>query len=367
MQREFRLYIIVFVKEDSVEESILPILDNKPNYHSVFSLKNFHWVISAFMILPAIWGVYKFGFKAFLIISTSVVFSFLLCFISVVARNKQSNIKYYLGRSLMNALLIALSFGANTPIYIPIIAIFLAFFLEFTLNFENGAVYPTIFGLVFVFVFFQKYYLVDSPDALSGASVLTEYKKSGFNLSFLDSYFESVPSFDKSIAATLNNSMLSKFGLDISFAHVALFLGNIKSGIGDSSSIIILICLLLLFSSSAIRLSSASLSFFIFFALFSYVFGDMFSNGFYVENLFKGAPFLNVLMGGFLFSLTFLVPNVFTLPLSRFSMILYGFFLALFLFMFRYLSKYPDGTVFAIAISMALIFIFDGFFVRSSR
>ena len=357
-----------------MKNDIVPIVNNRLNFCTSFSLEDFPKLMSFLLLFCVVWGTYKFGLNVLILILSTVCFFIFLDFLFLFFSKKFNqniniNRDYYFSQSVMNGLLIALIQNTDTPLFIPLITVAVAFLIKISFGFSNAWINPVLFSLLFSYIAFGDHYIVkENPDVVSSSSVLVLKKQVNFSQSRVENLLEdSTLINDKKITSFLNNNLFSKFKLNISFLYISLLFGNLGTSIGGSNAILLLLIYIFLYSSTIIKHFVSPVTYFFSFIFFSYTFGGMFENGFFLKNLFTGTPLLDILSGGFLFSFLFLIPNTFFLPLSNFSMFLYGFFAGFFLFLFRYCSPYPDGIIPALCLAVLFSKVFETSFLESKE
>ena len=353
-----------------LKNNILPIVNDKPNFCISFSLEKLPKFMSFLLLICLAWGFYKFGWYVLILSVSTVSLSIFLdfTFLRFSKKMQNTNKNYLLSQSIMNGLLISLIQNPDVFFLIPLLIVIITFIIKISFNFTNTWINPLLFSLLFSYIAFESNYTISkNPDSVSGASILNLRKRINFKQTDLEKSLN-YPNMDKDkiLTAKLNSNFFSKIKLNISYIYMKL-LFNQNQSIGGSSPILLIMIYIFLYSSNIIKYFLPSFSYFLSFVFFVYTFGGLFSEGFSLTNLFKGTPLIDVLSGGFLFSIVFITSNTFLLPISRFSMILYGFFSGMFLFLFRYLSPYPDGIIFAICLSALFVKIVKDLFSKNLR
>ncbi len=142
------------------------------------------------------------------------------------------------------------------------------------------------------------------------------------------------------------------------YSLLDLFLGNVPGAMGEVSTILILISWIYLIVSRAIDLR-ASLGMLLSFILMTLCVGIVL----YVNNGTDVWTFTlyELMAGGLLFGMVFMITDPVTAPVTKFGNLLYGVIAGVIVALIRYIGAYPEGVAFAILLANMLAPTIDYF------
>ncbi|MBR4026733.1 MAG: RnfABCDGE type electron transport complex subunit D [Lachnospiraceae bacterium] len=266
------------------------------------------------MVPASIFGIYNFGFRALLLIVTTI----LSCVVSETVFNKIVKKKNTVGdlSAVVTGLILALNLPVNLPIWEAILGGVFAIIVVKMLfgglgqNFMN----PALGARCFLLIAFAADMTNFSTDAYTGATPLALIRQNG-----------RVP-----------------YDLDT----MDMFIGTTAGTIGETSVIALLIGALILVATGAINLRIPA-SYIATFAIFMFLFGaDPFDGTYLVAQLCGG---------GLMFGAFFMATDYVTSPITPKGQILFGNCCGLLTGIFRCFGANAEGVSFAIIISNLLV------------
>ena len=349
-------------------------LETSPFIRGGFST-NWIMIFVCIACLPScIFGIYQFGFRAFLVLLVSVLSSVLFEFLFSFFVFKKNSIFDF--SAVVTGLLIGMNMPSGIPLFIPILASLFAIVVakEVFGGLGQNFVNPAIAGRIFVFFSFTslmtgfacprvfsnpKSYVIPhyqeqsqtafdkllnnnniAIDAFSSASPLTFYstaaKGGGTKLGNIDYLIVNDYPYSKTAEKISDGTGIKPYYTDA-------FLGNRIGCIGETSSLWILIGGIFLLVMGIISWH-IPVCYLVFYALVEWIFGGLVNGG----GFFSGDGIYSILTGGVMLCAFFMATDYVSSPLTGKGKVIYSLFLALFSFLFRRFSSLPEGVSIAL-------------------
>ncbi|NLZ81594.1 MAG: RnfABCDGE type electron transport complex subunit D [Clostridiales bacterium] len=265
----------------------------------------------AIALLPAtVFGVYKFGIKALLIILASIITCLLTEYVFQKLMKKKITVSD--GSALVTGLLLGLNLSSEVPLWIPIIGGVFAILIVKQLyggigqNFMN----PALAARCFLTISFAGRMTTFVLDGVSGATPLAQLKAG-----------ESV---------------------DV----LSMFLGNISGTIGEVSSLALLIGAVYLLFKRVINLR-IPLTYILTLALFVTLFGG---HGFDLNYILA-----HIFGGGLIIGAFYMATDYSSSPITSMGQIVFGILLGVLTGIFRVLGSSAEGVSYAIIFANLLV------------
>lgn len=293
-----------------------------PHVRSKDSTKTIMRDVAIALVPAAGFGVYNFGFKAFLVLAVSIVSCMLTEYIYEVLMHKKITTGDY--SALVTGLLLGMNLPASVPIWMPILGGVFAILIVKQLfgglgqNFMN----PALAARCFLMISFAKRMTTFTYDGVTGATPLYLIK-----------------SGDKAAAVS---DILSQNGTSI----MNMFTGNIAGTIGETSVIAILIGAAYLFAKRIINWR-IPVTYIVTFAIFALLFGG---RGFDMSYLAA-----ELCGGGLMLGAFFMATDYVTSPITPMGQIVFGVLLGLFTGIFRIYGGTAEGVSYAIIFCNLLV------------
>lgn len=293
-----------------------------PHVRSKDSTKTIMRDVAIALVPAAGFGVYNFGFKAFLVLAVSIVSCMFTEYIYEVLMHKKITTGDY--SALVTGLLLGMNLPASVPIWMPILGGVFAILIVKQLfgglgqNFMN----PALAARCFLMISFAKRMTTFTYDGVTGATPLYLIK-----------------SGDKAAAVS---DILSQNGTSI----MNMFTGNIAGTIGETSVIAILIGAAYLFAKRIINWR-IPVTYIVTFAIFALLFGG---RGFDMSYLAA-----ELCGGGLMLGAFFMATDYVTSPITPMGQIVFGVLLGLFTGIFRIYGGTAEGVSYAIIFCNLLV------------
>lgn len=284
-----------------------------PHIRSRLTTGNVMYNVAVALLPAVLWGVYHFGFHAFLVIAMSVMTAVLTEFVFNRIVRKPNTVKD--GSAIVTGLLLALCLPAGVPLYLPFFGSIFAILVVKCLfgglghNFMN----PALAGRCFLLISFSKAAADYTVDGVSSATPL----------------------------ALMAEERVVSLG--------DVFAGNVNGVIGCSIAALLLGALYLLIT-GGITLK-IPVSVIVSFAAVIVLFGDQ---GFDFTNLL-----LHIFGGGVIMGAFFMATDPVTSPVTSKGQILYGFLTGLLCGIFRLFGSSADSVSYAIIIANLVVPLVD--------
>ena len=285
-------------------------ISSSPHAHSKSTTSHIMLMVVIALLIPAAFGVYNFGPRAFWILLISVVSSVLFeLFTELLLRKK---ITIFDCSAIVTGLLLGMNLPATVPFWLPVVGAFFAIVIVKQLfgglgqNFMN----PALAARCFLLISFASQMTNFEIDAYTGATPLQVIKNGG-NVVLID-----------------------------------MIWGNTAGCIGETSTFAILIgaIVLMLFGIiDGIIPFTYIVSFVLFLVLFS---GRGFDFNYIAEQLAGGG----LMLGAF-----FMATDYVTRPIRKKGQFFYGIILGFLTVIFRLFSQSAEGVSFAIIIGNLLV------------
>lgn len=293
-----------------------------PHVRSKDSTKTIMRDVAIALVPAAGFGVYNFGFKAFLVLAVSIISCMFTEYIYEVLMHKKITTGDY--SALVTGLLLGMNLPASVPIWMPILGGVFAILIVKQLfgglgqNFMN----PALAARCFLMISFAKRMTTFTYDGVTGATPLYLIK-----------------SGDKAAAVS---DILSQNGTSI----MNMFTGNIAGTIGETSVIAILIGAAYLFAKRIINWR-IPVTYIVTFAIFALLFGG---RGFDMSYLAA-----ELCGGGLMLGAFFMATDYVTSPITPMGQIVFGVLLGLFTGIFRIYGGTAEGVSYAIIFCNLLV------------
>lgn len=288
----------------------------------------------AISLLPAcIFGVYRFGIKAAVIIIICIISSGVFDYFSIKLFKRNTSI--YDFSAVVTGILLALNLPPAVPLWIPVIGCFVAIVLVKQLfgglgqNFMNPALAARVILLISWPSHMTNWTNPAAPDTMSTATPLVFAGKGVF-------------------------SKLTSMGRP---SYQDLFIGNINGCIGEVSAMALLIGAVYLIATGVISLH-IPLSFIGSFAIMIWLFGG--------ETIFRGDVLYHMLSGGLILGAFFMATDYSTSPVASKGKVIMGAGCGTITALIRLYSAYPEGVSFAIIFMNTLVPLIDKYCIPSS-
>lgn len=285
-------------------------VSSSPHIRSEGTTRNIMYDVAIALLPASVFGVYRFGIKALLIILISIFVSVLTEFVFQKLMKKKVTISD--GSALVTGLLLGLNLSSEVPLWIPVIGGIFAILVVKQLyggigqNFMN----PALAARCFLTISFAGRMTTFALDGVSGATPLTELKNGG--------------------------------SVDV----LSMFLGNIPGAIGEVSALALLIGAVYLLIKRVISLR-IPLTYIVTFALFVIIFGGKgFDINFLLAHIFGGG----LLIGAF-----FMATDYSTSPITPMGQVVFGILLGVLTGIFRVLGSSAEGVSYAIVFMNLLV------------
>jgi len=281
-------------------------------------------------------GIYRFGFRAFLIIMVSVLSALLAEYLFRKAAGKPTTINDL--SAAITGLLLALNLPADAPVWLPVIGCVFAIVAVKQLfgglgsNFMNPALAARAFLIISFPVHMTRWVFPASApapvDGITSATYISESIDAVTGATYLN-VLKGAPSFVPRAAD-----------------YLAQLTGNTGGCIGEVSAVAVLLGGAYLIARRVINWRIPV--FYIgSFALSAFIFGR---NGF-----FSGHILFEVLSGGLLLGAFFMATDYATSPITPNGKIIMGIGCGFLTVVIRFFSGYPEGVMFAILIMNVLV------------
>jgi Na+-translocating ferredoxin:NAD+ oxidoreductase subunit D len=312
---------------------------SSPQFHSGMSTSMVMYHVSLALAPAAIWGVYVFGWRALVVLLTSIAASVLTEYLLGRFTSQENTITD--GSALLTGLLVGMNMPPAVPLFIPIIASFFAIFVvKWTFGgLGSNWMNPALAGRVFVFMSWTgemtrwtlpgKLGSSAPMDAVTGPTPLGSLKTG-------------LMSGVHGVTGPLQ--LLGGEGVPVTYKD--LFIGNIPGCIGEVSALLLLVGALYLLIRKIITWH-IPFSYAASFALFVWVFGG----NRYGLGLFKGDVLFHMLSGGFMLGALFMATDMATSPVTKKGKLIFGVCCGFMTFLIRFYGSFPEG------VSLAIIFM----------
>lgn len=368
-----------------MEKDRLVYVSSSPHIHSSRSTSSIMWSFFCVLLIPALWGVFVFGFSALLVLVSSVATALCVEFLMGIFLKKRFIRD---GSAAITGLLIGMNMPPQIPLYIPICStLFALLVVKWTFGgLGNNWANPAIAGRVFAFFswskpmmswkmpqfpwvrnFFAKaqppsaYALENLPvDSITGATPLSMLKEGAtaipdliesgatisspidliHNMSGQTGYH--VSDLDISITAFLNN----RFHLSLKEGLIDPFIGMVPGSIGEVSALLLILGGFFLLAKKIITWE-IPVAFIGSYALLVWIFGGVIYN----KGYFHGDIWYPLMSGGLMLGAIYMATDLVTTPVTSLGMILFGVGCGLLTFLVRTFGNYPEG------VSLAILFM----------
>lgn len=324
-------------------------ITSSPHIHSGASTQDIMFSVTAAMTPSVLWGIYSFGFRAFLVMFVSIFAALLTEFILGRISNEFT---LWDGSALVTGMLVGMNMSSTVPLFIPALASFFAIavakwtFGGLGANWAN----PAIAGRVFVFFSFSssmsEFVL---PRMIGGA----DFVSSATPMSLIKTAVNAGESMGMTSLEILKSEgfpvsqFASKLGqlTGINPYNIDAFIGNIPGCIGEVSAVLLIAGAIYLFKKRIITWH-IPLTYLGTYAVFTWIFGGIP----YGLGLFNGEAVASMLRGGLILAVFYMATDMVTCPISRKGQAVFGIGCGFFTFLFRYFGSLPEAASVAILI-----------------
>lgn len=317
-------------KATSLEAESSLLVTSSPHLRSGNTTGRIMLDVAVALLPAAAVGIYRFGFRALLVILVSVISCIASEYISRKAMNRENTLRDF--SAVVTGLLLALNLPASIPLWIAavggVIAIVIIkqFFGGIGQNFINPALGARVFLLLSWTGHMTNWITPGSPDTVSSATPLALIKGKEAVEGALPGYMD-------------------------------LFLGNVAGCIGETSAAALLLGAAYLLYRRVITLE-IPVSYIGTLALFTWIFGG--------DALFTGDFLYHVLSGGLIIGAFFMATDYSTSPMTFKGRIIMGIGCGFITAVIRLYANYPEGASFAILLMNILVPLIDRYTVPGS-
>lgn len=349
-------------------------ISSSPHIHSKDNTQRIMIDVCIAMLPTTIWGVYVFGFRAFLVVALSILSSVLAEYLLGLI-SKENTIWDF--SAVVTGFLVGLNMAPDVPLFIPCLAsIFAIFVAKWTFgglgaNWAN----PAIAGRLFVFFSFSsemsRFALPKTVlgsqsanalmsissakfDAVSSATPLSLYKSAVNTGLYKGMNTLQVYASENYLYSDFAARLASKTGWNV--YNIDAFFGNISGCIGEVSTILILVGAAYLLIRKVISYVTP-LAYILSFAILTWIFGGT-PNGL---GLFHGDVLSQLLRGSIFLAAFFMATDFVTTPVTKKGMMIFGIGCGFFTFLFRFFGSLPEGASIAILLMNMLTPTIDKF------
>lgn len=294
------------------------------------------------LIPVVLFSIYKYGVNALLRILVSLVLIVGVEVLWVLYLEKKTGNKDHVGKRLtinnitapaITAIIYAMLLPDQLPLYVTAVGALFAIVVAKLIfgGLGNNIFNPAATGRIFIAValgyFFTEAY--SQIDAVAGATALSS----------------SMPF----------NELIATYSLK------DLFLGDVPGAMGEISALAILIgaAYLIVRKAADYRvMASAVITFVVLTLIVGLVLKDADGNLLYGDHLLEFVLF-QVLSGGLLFNVVFMITDPVTSPVTRTGRVIFGGFIAFLVVLIRHFGGYPEGVAFALLIGNAIVPLLD--------
>lgn len=345
---------------------------NPPQYHDRATTARIMWTVTCALLPAAAWGVYVFGWGAFVVLATSIAAAAVS---EAVAAALAGRMTLRDGSAVLTGLLIGMAMPPGVPLFIPAVA---AVFAMLVVKWSFGGLgtnwmNPALAARVFVFFSWTGHMtrwilprtLVPAAGAVDGATAATPLGvvqegaratvgATGGPLALLREAGYPVTGFDATATEWLNAHVLGPLGINLPSGYVDLFVGNVAGSIGEVSALLLLAGTIVLFASRIIAWEIPA-AYFATFAVFTRVFGGLVHG----QALFAGDVLFSVVSGGLVLTVFYLATDPVTSPMTRTGMLIYGAGAGCLTFLLRAYGRFPEAAALAVILMNVLVPIID--------
>lgn len=287
-------------------------ISSSPHIRSNVTVSSIMYSVFIALLPAGIWGVYKFGQHAVLVILTSIC-SCLLIELIVQKFIFKTSLKISDGSAALTGLLLAYCLPPDIPLWQVIIGAFFAIFIT-----------KECFGGLGFNIF--------NPALVGRAVLLASFP------AFMTKW-----QIDGVTQATPLSIMKEKVGITM-FSHGDLFMGNIPGSIGEISKFLLLLGGLFLICRKII----------------SWHIPITFIFSVYVLSLILSIdPIIQIFSGGLILGAFYMATDYVTSPLYKRGKMIFGCGCGLLTILIRKLGSYPEGVCYAILLMNILVPIID--------
>ena len=344
--------------EQNIDSKEKFIISSSPHLYKKETTRNIMWLVVLALLPAAIFGVFSFGFNAFIVIFSSVVSCVLAEMLFLKMRNKKITIDD--GSAVLTGLLLGLNMPPNVPLYVTVISSFFAIglvkhaFGGLGENWANPAIAARVFALVawgkkmttWAMPVFSDSTSGASADAVSAATPLGAVKSALSNLVITENAAQNGLGFFQNIFYGLGPMQLYKDHVNPDATYFSLFIGDKAGSIGEISILLLLVGAIYLLYRKIITLD-IPLSYILTSAVIAFVFGGLQYN----KGFFQGDFLFHILTGGLVLGAFFMATDMVTTPLTTKGRIVFGVGCGVLTMLIRLLGGMPEG------VSLSILFM----------
>lgn len=301
-----------------------------PHVKGPIKTKNIMLDVIIALMLPLIWSVYVFGFRALTITAVSVLSCVLFEYLYRKLMKKSNTISDL--SAIVTGILLAFCLPVTVPLWIPIVGAFFAIVIVKQLygGLGKNVVNPALAARVFLFVAY--------PSQVSSFNSVDSAKLSPISMN-VDVTAGSTP------LAKLKEGQLPETSV------ADALIGNIPGCIGEISAALILLAGVFLIVRKVISWH-IPVTYIATVAILSFIFpaGNISGLDFMLHQLFSG---------GFMLSAFFMATDYVTSPVTKKGRIIYGIGCGIITVFIRFFGGYPEGVSFAILIMNLFVWYLD--------
>jgi len=301
-----------------------------PHVKGPIKTKNIMLDVIIALMLPLIWSVYVFGFRALTITAVSVVSCVLFEYIYRKLMKKSNTISDL--SAIVTGILLAFCLPVTVPLWIPIVGAFFAIVIVKQLygGLGKNVVNPALAARVFLFVAY--------PSQVSSYNSIDSAKLSPIAMN-VDVTAGSTP------LAKLKEGQLPESGV------TDALIGNIPGCIGEISAALVILGGIFLIARKVISWH-IPVTYIATVAIISFIFpaGNISNLDYMLHQLFSG---------GLMLAAFFMATDYVTSPVTKKGRIIYGIGCGLITVFIRFFGGYPEGVSFAVLIMNLFVWYLD--------
>lgn len=311
---------------DEVKKNALTLpewltVSSSPHIGSTDSTERIMWTVNLTLLPAAAWGVYRFGWRALVLMLVCVLSSIATEF--VVQKVRKVPTSHLDGSAMLTGLLLAFCLPPSFPIWMAALgSVFAVFVAKHTFGGLGQNIFnPAHIGRAFLLASFPVQMTTwhmrgkDIVDGVTSATPLGVLKEEGWQV------------------------MTQTFGSG-SELYWKLFMGNINGCIGEVSALLLLIAGVVLIAMKIISWQGPVV-YIATVALLSWVFSGP-------EGMFSGDPLFAMLSGGLILGAFFMVTDYVTTPITRRGQLIFAIGAGFIVWLIRGYGGYPEGVCYSI-------------------
>jgi electron transport complex protein RnfD len=340
-------------------------MSTSPHFNSKESVASIMWRVILALLPATLWGIYRFGFCAFLTILVSIAASVLAEWI--FSKMFKFELRLYDGSAFLTGLLLALTLPPATPIIVTIVGAFFA--IGFGKMVFGGLGHnpfnPAFIGRAFLQASWPVYIITWKKPIQSGLNLVGIPQKmveilTGKLPNTIDTITSATPLGALGQTLLLRNQGVITPEQFHSVENVLysketllnLFFGNIGGSIGEISALLLLIGGLYLLLKKIITWH-IPVVYILSVGILGWAFGGI--------GLFHGNFLFYILSGGLFLGAFFMATDYVTSPMYPLGKIIFAIGAGILVVVIRRFGGYPEGVCYSILIMNAFVAMLDRF------